>query len=428
MSISASTALPTPKPGNADSSIDAKSQAFSEQVHLSYQQHPDFQFPQRALEVDPTRLASFNDAYALACSYGSRLSSQQHLACKRQCEESLGAVFGHLAAQTDTAYEKQFLEQLRAECERLSYDELTHFRSKPMVRGISFNNADSASQALELQRQRHFFGALPSDTVKEILSMGAADLSRMREAANQGRLTREELSINTGPVVRHITRLLNRVFCKQGVIDAVSVYMGKRMAVTGLALELSVPQATWWAHAYKGVSRAPKTLYAHVDQAIEIPKSIVYLTDVSAATGPTSCYPGAFEALSLNPLQALVGRTLHIVGSDPNSPLGMLYAKQYHQSMSSEPFRRHFMRLPPEIRFNGHVGWDVMPGSSAEQFLVDREHVMTGPAGTYIVFDGARLLHRGGMLSQGERIALQIIFSDTNLLHRVSRRIKQALP
>jgi len=35
---------------------------------------------------------------------------------------------------------------------------------------------------------------------------------------------------------------------------------------------------------------------------------------------------------------------------------------------------------------------------------------MTGPAGTFIVFDGARLLHRGGLIELGERIALQVVF------------------
>ncbi|MFT3694672.1 MAG: FkbM family methyltransferase [Kofleriaceae bacterium] len=42
--------------------------------------------------------------------------------------------------------------------------------------------------------------------------------------------------------------------------------------------------------------------------------------------------------------------------------------------------------------------------------MVAAEQPMVGPAGTMAVFDGARLLHRGGMVREGERVALQIVF------------------
>jgi hypothetical protein len=194
-----------------------------------------------------------------------------------------------------------------------------------------------------------------------------------------------------------------------------------------LALELSVPQATWWRSAIDGLERPPATLYAHMDETIACPKAIVYLTDVAEKNGPTSCYSGAYEAMQLNPFQELVGRVVGTVGARADSPLKALYAKQYHQSMNSENFRRHFMRLPTSLRFNSHLGWDVLPGSAAEAQLVKIERKMIGPAGTFIAFDGARLLHRGGLMEAGERVALQVIFSDLTFMERAVSKVKRML-
>jgi hypothetical protein len=232
------------------------------------------------------------------------------------------------------------------------------------------------------------------------------------------------LSVNSGPVVRAIRDVLNREFKALGVLDAVSAYTGRKTRVIGLALELSVPQATWWKNAIPGLDRPARTLYAHLDETIACPKSIVYLSDVTEQNGPTGCYPGAYEAMQLNPLQEMIGRVLGTVGTQPDSPLKDYYAKQYHQSVNSENFRRHFMRLPESLRFNSHMGWDVLPGRELESQLAARERRMTGPAGTFIAFDGACLLHRGGLMEQGERVALQVIFSDLTLTERAVSKLR----
>jgi hypothetical protein len=211
------------------------------------------------------------------------------------------------------------------------------------------------------------------------------------------------------------------------VLDAVSAYSGRKTRVIGLALELSVPQATWWKNSIEGLERPPHTLYAHLDETISNPKSIVYLSDVAEQNGPTGCYPGAYEAMQLNPLQEMIGRVVGTVGTGTDSPLKDYYGKQYHQSVNSENFRRHFMRLPECLRFNSHMGWDVLPGSELESQLAVSERRMTGPAGTFIAFDGACLLHRGGLMQEGERLALQVIFSDLTFTERAVGRVKRML-
>ena len=392
----------------------------------SYAQHPAFCFDQQPWVIDKAKLAEFSGAYGLIQKHGSQLTRTQALGCATLCGETLRAIFQDLETQALDVFEREFLRELHLETQRITSEELSFYQLAPTVREFNLARQSAPLDVLRLDELRHYFGSFPKETVHEILALGSADLSKFREAVAAGKLQRDDLSISTGPVIKKIIGILNREYRRQGVLDAVGTYMGQRMSVTGLALELSVSQATWWANSLDCLSRPPKTLYAHTDESIWQPKSIVYLSRVDHDTGPTSCYPGVIDELAIKPLRGLIGRVIGNVGRDRNSPLGTYYAKQYHQSMTSETFRRHFMRLPAEIRYNSHFGWDIYPGSAAEQALVSREHLMLGEAGTYIVFDGARLLHRGGMLKQGERVALQVIFSRPNLYKKIIRRIKRA--
>jgi hypothetical protein len=395
-----------------------------EQLALSYSTHPQFNFDVPPFQLDPALLQSFHDSYEFLSGYGGRLAEREFESARKTSADALSAVFAELARQTSDVHEARFLQELHAECTRLLTEEAFHYHRRTLQGRVSLKGMAARDTAVRLLKDRHYFGRLSASAVARIMEVGAADLSAFRESARHGRVRREDLSFNTGPRTNSIMQILNEEFADQGVLDTLSVYMGQRMWVSGAAFELSVPQATWWSSAFSALKRAPRTLYAHVDESIEYPKSIVYLTDVDMDHGPTSCYVGAFDALAPQPLMSLVGRVIANVGSREGSPLKPYYAKTYHQSMSSENFRRHFMRLPASIRFNSHFGWDICPDSEAEQALGACERVMTGDAGTYIVFDGARLLHRGGMVRQGERVALQVVFSNVGLIRRVGRRIR----
>lgn len=395
------------------------------QLAGNYRNHPGFRFEAAPWEVSTHALDSFNRAYFATRRMGGVLNTTSFTDLHQDCLNSMEQVFSMMQAQCADAHERTFLEELHAECMRILGEELTWFARPPAKALARLENAEVRQKAIQLQVERHFFDQLPPSAVDELRSLSSKDLARFRANAAAGRLRREDLSVNTGATVHAIRRVLNREFKALGVLDAVSAYTGRKTRVIGLALELSVPQATWWKNAIVGLDRAPKTLYAHLDESISYPKSIVYLTDVTEQNGPTSCYPGAYEAMHLNPLQEMIGRAVNTVGNGPDSPLKDYYAKQYHQSMSSENFRRHFMRLPENLRFNSHMGWDVLPGTELETQLADTERKMTGPAGTFIAFDGACLLHRGGLMQEGERVVLQVIFSDLTYLERAVSKVKR---
>lgn len=397
------------------------------QVIQSYEGHIGFNFSAPSLELDFSKVERFSTAYNEIRVLGRSLDAVSCQHVKAECFAHLRGVFADLKKQCDDEFETRFLDELQTECERILEEELSWYVKKPGTHFVELKEEKSLADAMKLHAERHYFGQLPSATVAELRDIASADLAVFQRNAVAGKLRREDLSVNSGATVRRIRDVLNREFKGLGVLDAVSAYTGRKTRVIGLALELSVPQATWWGNAIEGLERPPKTLYAHLDETISCPKSIVYLSNVTESNGPTGCYPGAYEAIGLNPLQEIVGRVVGIVGSKPDSPLRDYYAKQYHQSMNSKKFRQHFMRLPESIRFNSHLGWDVAPGSELEDSLVGNERLMMGPAGTFIIFDGARLLHRGGMVQQGERLALQVIFSDLTPVQRVLGKLKRVL-
>lgn len=396
-------------------------------LQQSYQAHPAFRFDAPVWTLDDGALDAFNSTYAATRQIGPAHSNESLDALRKECLCLMGNVFAALKAQCADEAEVHFLTELATECARLLNEELEWY-ARPLKSGLAHLEQEASRRAaVRMQTERHFFGLLPPAAVEELRHIAAQDVERFRTSAAAGRLKRDDLSVSTGATVRAIRRILNREFRSLGVLDAVSAYTGRKTQVLGLALELSVPQATWWRNAIEGLERPAKTLYAHMDETISCPKAIVYLTDVTEQNGPTGCYPGAYEAMRLNPLQEMVGRVIGTVGTRADSPLKALYAKQYHQSMNSETFRRHFMRLPPSLRFNSHLGWDVMPDSDLETVLATRERKMMGPAGTFIAFDGARLLHRGGLMQAGERVALQVIFSDLTFAERVTGKLKRML-
>lgn len=402
-------------------------QYLREMMESSYRKHPAFRSGAPSWDVPTEKLAIFNENYEAARQFGSMLGTASRAALRLELLQALDGVFASFQAQSAEEYEARFLLELRSACIRLLDEELAWYARPPRAGFVDVADKQARQDAVRMQRDRHYFGRLPQTAVAELRTLAERELGQFRVNVAAGRLKREDLSVNSGPTVRAIRDVLNREFKALGVLDAVSAYTGRKTRVIGLALELSVPQATWWKNAITGLERPPRTLYAHLDETISCPKSIVYLSDVTEQNGPTGCYPGAYEAMQLNPLQEMIGRVVGTVGTGTDSPLKDYYAKQYHQSVNSENFRRHFMRLPECLRFNSHMGWDVLPGSDLESRLANSERRMTGPAGTFIAFDGACLLHRGGLMQEGERLALQVIFSDLTFTERAVGRVKRML-
>lgn len=393
----------------------------------SYKEHPYFHFDQQSFTINLDEFNKFNVNYLAAKRLHSSLSVRDYDEICLACCNSIKSIFFDFKNQALDIYENAFLDELLGEAVRLLSEELKTYRYGKTKVEIQLSTSERLNNAVSLDQEKFFFGQLDPDVVRELNELGKSDLEQFRSNVLKGLLRREDLSQNTGNSVKSMIRILNKEYNRNGVNEAVSAYMGKRMIVVALAFELSVPQAKWWENSFSDLSRPPDTLYAHLDGSIDYPKAIVYLTDVGEDNGPTSCYPQLFQNLSLNPFQQIIGRVIGTVGSRKESILYGYYNKSYHQSVGSKEFRKHFMRLPEKIRFNSHLGWDIFPGSRIEKTMIDAEVKMLGSSGKYIIFDGARLFHRGGLMKSGERIALQVIFGKQSFRSIVKSKINGVL-
>jgi FkbM family methyltransferase len=381
-------------------------------LNESYTQHPAFQFEEQWAEPNKNLVNDFNVIY----NYLSKNCDQNSQSYDQKVESLffiLADIFAALQIQTNNKHESIFLQELHNECVKLISNEVNFFKKTNSKNNcLNSKKINTASKFIFDVSQRHGFGAISKASVETIMMIGSQYIKRFKHNASVGKTSREDLSINTGIEVKQIIDILSKEFNELGVIDQLSKYIGAEVYVYGVALELSVPNSNWWHHNYSDNSLSPKTLYLHIDESKENPKAIVYLTDVTTANGPTSIYPYLFENFQFNSLQEIIGRVIGIVGSSASSELFSLYKRKYHQAMSSELFRKHFMKLPSTLRFNSHFGWDILSGSVIEKKIADTERIFTGEKGSFIAFDGAKLFHRGGLVQSGDRVALQVIFSE----------------
>jgi hypothetical protein len=391
---------------------------------LPYAEHLAFK------NSDGYRLSSdygFNEAYAslqLAAQSSGAFTEQ-----KERVIQSLNKIFDQLAPQATEHREKLFIADLRRQMMRILAEDLGVFFRRSKANDYPANgqphNFDEVKYRL-FSEQKFLQGRIPKEAVDKINRMISSLVVKFRENARKGKTKREELSQNTGMLNRRVVNVLNNAFRKNGILNIVSKYMAEDTVVSGVAIELSVPNANWWKVDYTAYDRPPKTLYFHFDESIAKPKSIVYLTDVNEKTGATSCAPTFLNNAEVTPLQHLAGRAITVVGRESNPELMAHYDHKYHQTFGCPTFRKDYSRLPDQLRFSSHFGWDVIPNSQLESFLLTDEKKIVGPAGTFIAFDGGFLAHRGGLIQEGDRVALQVVFDKKMpLIKRAFRKAKR---
>ena len=379
----------------------------------NYSIHPAFAVNREPLEIESEKLKKFNSTIGSS----RKLISYSEF---QETKEILASIFQDFLDQQLDGYERAFIEELHSQILKFLESEFK-YKSKLKPQHIDHPNSE------DLKSNAFFYAELNESTLSKILKLAEPQVKIFRERAKSGFLKRSDLSVNGGDVVTEISKLIDQDFRSQGIFDSVSDYVGIKYTFTGCSLELSVAGSTWWKNSIQGVT-PPKTMYAHLDESIYAPKAIVYLTHVTQKNGPTSSYPGIYDSLHNNALQDVIGRVIGEVGNNSDSILNEYYAKGYHQSMGSLNFRKHFMLLPESLRFNSHFGWDLLGGTKLENLIADCEEFMLGAPGKLVVFDGSRLLHRGGLIEDGERLVLQVVFwAKASIRERIIRVFKKIL-
>lgn len=377
-------------------------------------------------EVDTKLVNDFNELYVFYKNNSCSIDFETLEQLQENCSDLLRAIFISLKYQVKEDFEIVFLNELELAATTVLKKELLFYADTEKLnytdgKFIDYNN--------ELNNNGFFIDSLSEVTLNKILELLEPVIAKLRINAKEGKNRREELSSIEKPIPE-VARILNQEFDSFGINQSVSFLCKHKMHVTGLCIELSTPNSSWWKYSYESYSESPETEYFHFDESIDHPKAIIYLTKVGVENGPTSLVPNLLESMELSPLQILIGRVINYPGFSQDILLKERYHPKYHQPFSCINYRQDFVKLPVAMRFNSHFGWDVIPCSSLEGYMVENEVKMLGEAGRFVVFDGGNVVHRGGLIKSGERVVLQVIFGkqlDQRIMSRVKRKVSSLL-
>ncbi|NOS81160.1 MAG: hypothetical protein HOP32_06205 [Nitrospira sp.] len=206
-------------------------------------------------------------------------------------------------------------------------------------------------------------------------------------------------------------RLVRRKLESDGILALASAYLGCEMEWFYCALDFSHDQQRWYRDCYADVGLpTSKTVYMHLDADIQMVKAMLYLGDVSDEQGPfryvrgSSCWARSPSILSIH--KGFDTVETEVFEMEPDQ---LDYTLGYYRPRFKLPeHRQYLMNLPALLRGSTHFGDDVLDDSALSSLLLKDEVVFTGPAGTLVLFDGSKGIHRGSQVTRGERWAVQI--------------------
>jgi len=205
--------------------------------------------------------------------------------------------------------------------------------------------------------------------------------------------------------------LIQESLREKGVIDTVSAYIGQEMEFIYAALDYSHEKQNWYKDCYLDAGLpTSRTAYMHFDADSDVMKAMLYLRDVRPENGPFR-YVRASHRWQRSAVQCSLDKGFDVQQTKTfeleNDRLD--YKLGYYRPRYKLPeYRKGLSMLPNNLRGSTHFGDDVVDGSPLSVSLLQQEEVFVGPAGTFVVFDGSKGIHRGSQVDEGERWAVQI--------------------
>ncbi|WHZ20890.1 MAG: hypothetical protein OJF47_000002 [Nitrospira sp.] len=207
------------------------------------------------------------------------------------------------------------------------------------------------------------------------------------------------------------SRSIQNALRSSGVLDLAGAYLGARMEFLYAALDYAHDRQAWYRGCYRDIGLDDsETTYMHLDADCDIVKAMLYLTDVKPENGAFRFVRGSHRWTRSPFIIALYK------GFDAEHDVyfrrasnGLDYEGGYYRPrFQVADHRRDLMRLPGLFRGSTHFGDDVIDGSPLSARLLQNEEMYTGNKGTFVLFHGAAGIHRGALVSRGERWAIQI--------------------
>jgi hypothetical protein len=204
--------------------------------------------------------------------------------------------------------------------------------------------------------------------------------------------------------------LLKDFVRKNHIEDAIGAFAGFPLELVGYALTLSHPGETWFKISYQDIGLpAPRTVQQHYDLDNLSAKSMLYLNDVGEENGPFSYIPDT-KSFIASRSQTSYFKYLDYANNDYAIAKGAPETIYNRPLFVTPNLRPAFAALPVELQGTACPGDDVLDGTPLSQALLKGERPLTSEDGDLMLFAGGETLHRGGVVSAGERYALQMMY------------------
>jgi hypothetical protein len=222
-------------------------------------------------------------------------------------------------------------------------------------------------------------------------------------------------------------RLINQALRQAEIFSLVDELSLNPMDFDYYALHLAHPYESWWKNCYADVGLPTSdTAYMHYDEDSNLIKMMVYLQPVDSTNSPFCVIPRD-EARVMPHVKELFFKRLDVYSRELVSKED--WATNYYRPIFSTPkHRREFLEIPVGMQGTSHFGDDILNGSVLSRELLAKEIKIVSKNANGAIFKGGTLIHRGGMVEQGERWALQLGFRarDLSLKGQMKRAVDKA--
>jgi hypothetical protein len=402
---------------------------------IDYAAHPAFTGLQ-APKDDPVAeamIAEIEDAYA---GLGGRtdLSAEQRLrAFEEQIDPRIEVLLRHLGQNAEPAFHRFTAKAFTAARESLRVSLEVRVQEKTVHNSGRTTLSRDELSSLERFQRDGFVSFQDGAAAREIWSKTWLERALLRA---RKRKTPSRHCVTALPESSPARAAVERAVETLGLRKLAEAYLGKPMEFCYAALDHSHDGQNWYESCYADAGfGTTRTVYMHFDADCDIVKAMLYLQDVGEKDGSFRFVTGSHRWERPQFATAVqLGFDSASTQEFPMTEDRLDYQMGYYRPrFKLAEHRRNLLTLPAALRGSTHFGDDLADGSPLSEMLLEQEHVFTGPAGTVVMFDGSRGIHRGGQVQKGgARWGVQIALragatAKRPLWRRAGRAVKHRL-
>jgi hypothetical protein len=385
------------------------------EIRIDYRSHPAFSGLSESLLNDNEEefleriVSEIDEVYALATSSTSALS--QNFLTRLQ-NSFINPLFSELESLLQKGVPNSCIY-------KGSISEIVNQTLTTIEKQIQFRNGSKLSEKVVVDapltrstaEDLRLVGAsirkLPEEYIQALWTL----TEPYRAASLQMRRTNPyKVCSNPLPLSGQYWEITSQILKGVGFMDALNLHYGYQMVPMYCTLVHSYPGESWYRDPYQDVGlRTSQCTYMHYDHADEVPKALIYTSEVKEENGPFSIVPYSNNWHKSHTRGVLVKYVDQIASALARSQSDERVT--YHRpQFSTRALRSEFMSLPRILQGSSHFGDDIIDGSELSKFLLARELRITSDIGNCTLFSGSSTIHRGGMVTRGERWVFQLAF------------------